>query len=237
MRIAFLYIFVYIQNARSTSQVPVSDNCNYQTIMSPSPRRTNLWRLTCKIAAESSLAPHATRNSQLSYIAMSKQSVRLHAQVLRARLCRQNKYIVHINSLVKWWSNKSASLFPSPTESYLHSFLSAGRASLSPRISHYCLYTLESNTLFYYHHKTIATAHKMQFHISTSILAILAATVSVNGAALQARQNDNRPVPTGACCVANTSLKQDVCNVNGVSGRCVPAAVNGCKFFVPKPSL
>ncbi|KAJ0334516.1 hypothetical protein COL5a_000575 [Colletotrichum fioriniae] len=29
--------------------------------------------------------------------------------------------------------------------------------------------------------------------------------------------NANRPVPNGACCVANTSLKQDVCNVNGGS--------------------
>ncbi|WYZ38704.1 hypothetical protein EsH8_III_000618 [Colletotrichum jinshuiense] len=40
--------------------------------------------------------------------------------------------------------------------------------------------------------------------------------------------NANRPVPTGACCVANTSLKQDVCNVNGQTGRCVPAGVNNC---------
>ena len=40
--------------------------------------------------------------------------------------------------------------------------------------------------------------------------------------------NANRPVPNGACCVANTSLKQDICNVNGQRGRCVPAAVNNC---------
>ena len=39
----------------------------------------------------------------------------------------------------------------------------------------------------------------------------------------------NRPVPTGSCCVANTSLKQDVCNVNGQSGRCVPDNNNNCK--------
>ncbi|KAF2751439.1 hypothetical protein M011DRAFT_473918 [Sporormia fimetaria CBS 119925] len=41
-------------------------------------------------------------------------------------------------------------------------------------------------------------------------------------------QNANRPVPQGACCVANTNLKQDVCNVNGQAGRCVPSAANGC---------
>ncbi|KAI8238010.1 hypothetical protein K4K54_007714 [Colletotrichum sp. SAR 10_86] len=40
--------------------------------------------------------------------------------------------------------------------------------------------------------------------------------------------NDNRPVPNGACCVANTSLKQDVCNVNGQTGRCVPDSINNC---------
>ncbi|KAF3052068.1 hypothetical protein E8E11_007589 [Didymella keratinophila] len=41
-------------------------------------------------------------------------------------------------------------------------------------------------------------------------------------------QNAGRPVPNGACCVANTSLKQDVCNVNGQSGRCVPSGTNNC---------
>ncbi|KAE9368801.1 hypothetical protein N431DRAFT_486264 [Stipitochalara longipes BDJ] len=40
--------------------------------------------------------------------------------------------------------------------------------------------------------------------------------------------NANRPVPTGACCVAATSLKEDVCFNNGQSGRCVPASVNNC---------
>ncbi|KAK1538229.1 hypothetical protein CPAR01_08342 [Colletotrichum paranaense] len=40
--------------------------------------------------------------------------------------------------------------------------------------------------------------------------------------------NANRPVPNGACCVANTSLKQDVCNVNGQNGRCVPDSINNC---------
>lgn len=64
----------------------------------------------------------------------------------------------------------------------------------------------------------------MRFTLSLLSLAALAL-------AAPRPQNDNRPVPTGACCVANTSLKQDVCNVNGQTGRCVPSAANGCKFF------
>ena len=47
-------------------------------------------------------------------------------------------------------------------------------------------------------------------------------------AAIPSPQNAGRPVPTGSCCVANTSLKQDVCNVNGQSGRCVPSGANNC---------
>lgn len=42
-------------------------------------------------------------------------------------------------------------------------------------------------------------------------------------------QNAGRPVPNGKCCTPNTSLKQDVCNVNGQTGRCVPSGVNNCK--------
>ena len=42
-------------------------------------------------------------------------------------------------------------------------------------------------------------------------------------------QNDNRPVPTGECCVPNTSLKQDTCTAaSGATGRCVPGG-NDCK--------
>jgi hypothetical protein len=43
-------------------------------------------------------------------------------------------------------------------------------------------------------------------------------------------QNAGRPVPNGACCAANASLKQDVCNVNGQTGRCVPDNINNCKY-------
>ena len=48
--------------------------------------------------------------------------------------------------------------------------------------------------------------------------------------AVPSPQNAGRPVATGSCCVANTSLKQDVCNVNGQSGRCVPSAANNCTW-------
>ncbi|KAL8377310.1 hypothetical protein RB595_008140 [Gaeumannomyces hyphopodioides] len=80
----------------------------------------------------------------------------------------------------------------------------------------------------------------MKFTLA-SVLALVAvasaATVETPEQAVDRREvrlmerqgaNDNRPVPNGACCVANTSLKQDVCRVNGQSGRCVPAGVNNC---------
>ncbi|KAG4439531.1 hypothetical protein IFR05_004971 [Cadophora sp. M221] len=71
----------------------------------------------------------------------------------------------------------------------------------------------------------------MKITIPATLLALLAV---VSGMVIETRQtggagaNANRPVPTGACCVAATSLKQDVCNVNGQTGRCVPANVNNC---------
>jgi hypothetical protein len=46
-------------------------------------------------------------------------------------------------------------------------------------------------------------------------------------AVLVNRQNGNRPTPSGSCCVANTSLKQDACTAtNGAAGRCVPGGNN-----------
>ncbi|KAK3342262.1 hypothetical protein B0H65DRAFT_467758 [Neurospora tetraspora] len=76
----------------------------------------------------------------------------------------------------------------------------------------------------------------MKFTILTSLfltaLSVNAAVVESDTSVLRrdifARQNANRPVPNGACCVANTSLKQDICKVNGQSGKCVPAGVNNC---------
>ncbi|KAI1847002.1 hypothetical protein JX265_006801 [Neoarthrinium moseri] len=39
--------------------------------------------------------------------------------------------------------------------------------------------------------------------------------------------NGNRPTPSGACCVASTSLKQDTCTAtDGTQGRCVPGGNN-----------
>lgn len=71
----------------------------------------------------------------------------------------------------------------------------------------------------------------MKFSVSATIFTLLAVA---SGMAIEERQtgvNANRPVPSGACCVAATSLKQDVCNVNGQTGRCVPANVNNCKLL------
>ncbi|EAA31117.1 hypothetical protein GE21DRAFT_8606 [Neurospora crassa] len=76
----------------------------------------------------------------------------------------------------------------------------------------------------------------MKFTILTSLfftaLSVNAAVIESDTSVLRrdifARQNAGRPVPNGGCCVANTSLKQDVCKVNGQSGRCVPAGVNNC---------
>ncbi|KAF2177273.1 hypothetical protein K469DRAFT_603790, partial [Zopfia rhizophila CBS 207.26] len=40
-------------------------------------------------------------------------------------------------------------------------------------------------------------------------------------------QNTGRPISSGVCCTPNTSLEQDVCNVNGSTGRCVPSGSAG----------
>jgi len=76
----------------------------------------------------------------------------------------------------------------------------------------------------------------MQFTISTILLALVAATsaISVESPQMAAIRRDvldleargvngNRPVATGACCVANTSLKEDICTTaTGAAGKCVP---------------
>ena len=69
----------------------------------------------------------------------------------------------------------------------------------------------------------------MQLSLATIFLAavgLVAAAPSADTANIMARQNQNRPVPNGQCCAPNTSLKQDVCNVNGQQGRCVPGGNN-----------
>ncbi|KAF4993769.1 hypothetical protein FGRMN_6243 [Fusarium graminum] len=78
----------------------------------------------------------------------------------------------------------------------------------------------------------------MQFSITALVLGLAAVAsagiVDTEGirnaprsSVLIARQNQNRPVPNGQCCVANTSLKQDACTAaNGQAGRCVPGGNN-----------
>jgi hypothetical protein len=80
----------------------------------------------------------------------------------------------------------------------------------------------------------------MKFPVLTAIFTLVAlasaiafeehGTPVVRREVLLERQgaNENRPVPTGPCCVAATSLKEDVCFNNGQSGRCVPDSVNNC---------
>lgn len=86
--------------------------------------------------------------------------------------------------------------------------------------------------------------------LSLAVLAVpvLATPTPVEPRAPQApaqtpTNNANRPVPNGACCVANTSLRQDVCtDASGASGRCVPSGSAGCTysfafvFSAPPPS-
>lgn len=70
----------------------------------------------------------------------------------------------------------------------------------------------------------------MKFSLTTVVLGLAAL-----GAAIP--QNQNRPVPRGTCCVANTSLKQDICfTASGAQGRCVPGGAN-CKSFSLSLSL
>lgn len=52
------------------------------------------------------------------------------------------------------------------------------------------------------------------------------------GPAQTPTDNANRPIANGACCVANTSLRQDVCtDGSGAPGRCVPSGSANCMFF------
>jgi hypothetical protein len=73
--------------------------------------------------------------------------------------------------------------------------------------------------------RPIDPSAKMKF----TIAAVL--SLATFAMAAPSPQNAGRPVPNGTCCVANTSLKQDVCNVNGQSGRCVPSGANNCKYL------
>lgn len=70
----------------------------------------------------------------------------------------------------------------------------------------------------------------MKFSLATLVLGLTAfASALPQDSTLVARQNQNRPVPSGNCCVAATNLKQDACTAaNGQAGRCVPGG-NNCE--------
>jgi hypothetical protein len=83
----------------------------------------------------------------------------------------------------------------------------------------------------------------MKLSIATTLLSILslASALAVEDPAmtpvrrevlLLERQgvNNGRPVTNGACCIAGTSKKEDVCTVNGQQGKCVPANTANCKY-------
>ncbi|SPQ23432.1 d3f00137-d342-4c81-8e05-dd1ba0934500 [Thermothielavioides terrestris] len=69
----------------------------------------------------------------------------------------------------------------------------------------------------------------MQLSLTTIVLSLaaIAAATPQDAPTIMTRQNQNRPVPSGNCCIANTSLKQDACTAaNGQAGRCVPGGNN-----------
>ncbi len=70
----------------------------------------------------------------------------------------------------------------------------------------------------------------MQLSLATIVLGLAAfASALPQDSTLVARQNQNRPTPSGNCCVAATNLKQDTCTAsNGQTGRCVPGG-NNCE--------
>ena len=72
----------------------------------------------------------------------------------------------------------------------------------------------------------------MQLSLATVILGLAAFAAALpQDSTIVARQNQNRPVPSGNCCVAETNLKQDSCKAaNGQAGRCVPGG-NNCEFL------
>lgn len=72
----------------------------------------------------------------------------------------------------------------------------------------------------------------MQLSLATLFLAAVGfvSAAPQDASVIMARQNQGRVVPNGQCCVANTSVKQDICTAsNGQQGRCVPGG-NNCTF-------
>lgn len=74
-----------------------------------------------------------------------------------------------------------------------------------------------------------------------SVVAVLAGFAAAQdadastGQIARRQSNAGRPVPSGSCCVANTSLKQDFCQVNGQQGKCVPSGSANCTSCPLRP--
>ncbi|KAE8863789.1 hypothetical protein PTNB73_06996 [Pyrenophora teres f. teres] len=73
----------------------------------------------------------------------------------------------------------------------------------------------------------------MQFSITAVLFGLVAissaAITDVEGVRNTPRSElENRQAANGACCIANQSLKQDACTVNGAAGKCVPGGPAQC---------
>lgn len=74
----------------------------------------------------------------------------------------------------------------------------------------------------------------MQFSITAVLFGLIAissaAITDVEGVRNTARADiETRQAASGDCCIANKSLKQDACTVNGAAGKCVPGGPAACK--------
>jgi hypothetical protein len=142
------------------------------------------------------------------------------------------KNIEQISLCIKWTYGLAnfafhhhPSLTPNPTPILLFRHHSAGRLLIK---------FYEHNTILLSLNLYHTSEHKMQFSIITLILSLGAIT---SASVLGERQNAGRPVPSGSCCVANTSLKQDTCtSTSGAAGRCVPGG-NNCKYLALQRNL
>jgi hypothetical protein len=118
---------------------------------------------------------------------------------------------------------------------YLHSYRIASPI-LPPRLLYNISRSLISSLLF---------ISKMQLAIVlVACISTLVGAVAIENpeAAAMRREilllesrgvNEGRAVASGACCIADVSKKEDVCNVNGAAGKCVPANSAGCKSILP----
>jgi hypothetical protein len=91
-----------------------------------------------------------------------------------------------------------------------------------------------------FRHLKPLTTQPASMQLTTFIITLFAATAlatteqPLKRSLVFPRQvNSGRPVATGACCIANTSKKQDVCTkADGTSGKCAPANTAGCEYLL-----